>query len=237
MADLQPAPAETPTTSLRKGRIGVLGIVFFVIAAAAPLVGMTGAVPVAIVLGDGAAVPGAYLAVGIILLLFSVGYSAMSQHVTNAGAFFAYVGRGLGIDVGVGSAFISLMAYLTIQLAIYGFFGAVMAGQMSATFGIDWPWWIWCLLAWVVVLILSVISVDVGAKLLGVLLTIELLSLVITALAVFVKGGPGGIDFAASFAPNNILVGGITGSAGIALSILFPKNSIICCRISCGAAR
>ena len=33
--------------------IGVLGIVFFVIAAAAPLVGMTGAVPVAIVLGNG----------------------------------------------------------------------------------------------------------------------------------------------------------------------------------------
>ena len=32
MADLQPAPAETPETSLRKGRIGVLGIVFFVIA-------------------------------------------------------------------------------------------------------------------------------------------------------------------------------------------------------------
>ncbi|MGI9197790.1 MAG: APC family permease, partial [Candidatus Nanopelagicales bacterium] len=123
MADLQPAPAETPTTSLRRGRIGVIGIVFFVIAAAAPLVGMTGAVPVAIVLGNGAGVPGAYLAVAIILLLFSVGYSAMSQHVTNAGAFFAYVGRGLGINVGVGSAFISLMAYLTIQLAIYGFFG------------------------------------------------------------------------------------------------------------------
>ena len=96
MADLQPAPAETPETSLRKGRIGVIGIVFFVVAAAAPLVGMTGAVPVATVLGNGAGVPGAYLVVAFILLLFSVGYSAMSQHVTNAGAFFAYVGRGLG---------------------------------------------------------------------------------------------------------------------------------------------
>ena len=103
MADLQPAPPETPDTSLRKGRIGVIGIVFFVVAAAAPLVGMTGAVPVATVLGNGAGVPGAYLAVALILLLFSVGYSAMSQHVTNAGAFFAYVDRGLGINTGVGS--------------------------------------------------------------------------------------------------------------------------------------
>lgn len=223
MADLQPAPAETPETSLRKGRIGVLGIVFFVVAAAAPLVGMTGAVPVAIVLGNGAGVPGAYLAVAIILLLFSVGYSAMSQHVTNAGAFFAYVGRGLGINTGVGSAFVSLVAYLTIQLAIFGFFGAVMGGQMAAQFGIDWPWWAWVLIAWALVLILSVLSVDVGAKVLGVLLTLELLSLVVTAIAVFVKGGPQGVDFAASFAPNAVLAGGIAGTAGIALAFAFAS--------------
>ena len=44
MAELQPAPPETPETSLSKGRMGILGIVFFVVAAAAPLVGMTGAV-------------------------------------------------------------------------------------------------------------------------------------------------------------------------------------------------
>jgi amino acid transporter len=223
MANLQPAPPETPTTSLRKGRIGVIGIVFFVIAAAAPLVGMTGAVPVAIVLGNGAGVPGAYLAVAIILLIFSVGYSAMSQHVTNAGAFFAYVGRGLGINVGVGSAFISLMAYLTIQLAIYGFFGAVMGGMMAAQFGIEWAWWVWVLIAWALVLVLSVLSVDIGAKVLGVLLTLELLSLVITAIAVFVKGGPEGINLAASFSPVNVLAGGIGGTAGIALAFAFAS--------------
>ena len=223
MADLQPAPAETPETSLRKGRIGVLGIVFFVVAAAAPLVGMTGAVPVAIVLGNGAGVPGAYLAVAIILLLFSVGYSAMSQHVTNAGAFFAYVGRGLGISTGVGSAFVSLVAYLTIQLAIFGFFGAVMGGQMAAQFGIEWPWYVWVFIAWALVLILSVLSVDVGAKVLGVLLTLELLSLVITAIAVFVKGGPAPADFAASFSPTAVLAGGIAGTAGIALAFAFAS--------------
>ena len=223
MADLQPAPAETPETSLRKGRIGILGIVFFVVAAAAPLVGMTGAVPVATVLGNGAGVPGAYLAVALILLLFSVGYSAMSQHVTNAGAFFAYVGRGLGINTGVGSAFVSLVAYFAIQLAIFGFFGAVMAGQMNAQFGLDWPWWLWVFISWALVLVLSVLSVDIGAKVLGVLLTLELLSLVITAIAVFVKGGPQGVDFAASFSPTAVLAGGLAGTAGIALAFAFAS--------------
>src|SRR3954454_24106972 len=143
---LSPAPPETEATSLRAGRLGVVGIVFYVIAAASPLVGMTGALPVAVVLGNGAAVPGAYLAVGIVLLLFSVGYATMSQRVTNTGAFFAYVGRGLGIGPGVGSAYVSLVAYLAIQLAIFGFFGAVMAGQMQSSFDLDLSWWIWSLL-------------------------------------------------------------------------------------------
>ncbi len=56
--DLREAPGATPETSLRSGRLGTLGIVFFVVAAAAPLVGMTGAVPVAIAAGNGAGAPG-----------------------------------------------------------------------------------------------------------------------------------------------------------------------------------
>ena len=102
-APLAPAPTLDPDESLAKNRLGVIGIVFFVVAAAAPLVGMTGAVPVAIVLGNGAAAPGTYLVAGLVLLAFSVGYSAMSHQVTNTGAFFAYVGRGLGIVPGVGT--------------------------------------------------------------------------------------------------------------------------------------
>lgn len=47
--------ANDSSNSLRKGRLGVAGIVFFVVAASAPLVGMTGAVPVAMLLGNGAA--------------------------------------------------------------------------------------------------------------------------------------------------------------------------------------
>ncbi|MGD9957025.1 MAG: APC family permease, partial [Candidatus Nanopelagicales bacterium] len=224
MTQLQPPPQETPETALHHGRLGVLGIVFFVVAAAAPLVGMTGAVPVAIVLGNGAAAPGAYVAVGLILLLFSVGYAAMAGKVTNVGAFFAYVGRGLGVVPGVGSAFVSLVAYLAVQLAVYGFFGGVVAGQMAEKFGIEWSWWVWVLIAWAIVLGLSVLSVDVGAKLLGVLMSLELLSLIVTAFAVFFSSSrPEPLDLAASFAPSNILAGGLTGSAGIALAFAFAS--------------
>ncbi|GAA1336220.1 APC family permease [Arthrobacter roseus] len=215
-------PSEESTTELRRGRLGVIGVVFFVVAAAAPLVGMTGAVPIAIVLGNGAAAPGAYLAVGLTLLLFSVGYAAMSQRVTNAGAFFAYIGRGLGKNLSLGSAFVSLIAYISIQLAIFGFFGGLMAGQMGAL-GLELPWWLWSLIAWAIVTVLSLASVDVGAKVLGILMLLEVLSLVITAVAILIDGGPEGYNFAASFSPSAILAGGLAGSAGIAFAFAFAS--------------
>jgi amino acid transporter len=209
-------------SSLKKGRLGVLGIVFFVVAASAPLVGMTGAVPVAMLAGDGAAAPGAYLAVGLVLLLFSVGYTAMAHKVTNTGAFFAYVGRGLGVKAGVASAFISIVGYITIQLAIYGFFGAILSGQMAAL-GLDMPWYVWTIIAWVLVTALSLLSVDVGAKVLGALMILELLSLLITAVAILANGGPEGWNIGASFAPDQIFAGGFGGGAGIAIAFAFAS--------------
>jgi amino acid transporter len=216
--------AAPPEESLAQGRLGVVGIVFFVVAAASPLVGMTGAVPVAIVAGNGAGAPGAYLAAGLVLLVFSVGYAAMSHAVSNTGAFFAYVGRGLGMVAGVGSAFVSLLAYLAIQLAIFGFFGALAAGQFEAELGIDLSWWVWALIAWAVVLVLSLLQVDIGAKVLGTLMLLEVASLVLLAVVVIAKGGgPDGLDLGASFSPSNVLAGGFSGSAGIALAFAFAS--------------
>ncbi len=205
--------------ALKKGRLGILGIVFFVVAASAPLVGMTGAAPAAMGIGNGAAVPGTYLLVGLILLVFSVGFTRMSREVTNTGAFFAYVGRGLGKEAGVGSAFASLVGYITIQLAIYGFFGGAVAMTLPGTL----PWYGWAILGWLLVTALSLLSVDVGAKLLGVLLILELLSLVVMSIGIFAKGGPEGLNFAASFSPDAIFVGGFVGGAGIAIAFAFAS--------------
>ena len=67
----------------------------------------------------GTAVVGATTMIfAIILLLFSVGYSAMSQHVTNAGAFYAYVSQGLSRALGVGSSLIALVAYNMMQIGV-----------------------------------------------------------------------------------------------------------------------
>ena len=142
----------------------------------------------------------------------------MSHRVTNAGAFFTYIGRGLGPRAGLASAFVSIIAYLTIQLAIYGFFGGLMSVQVGVL-----PWWGWCAASWVLVTLLTLCQVDVGAKLLGVLLVLELSCLLVTAVTILIQGGPEGLNFAASFSPSAILAGGLTGSAGIALAFAFAS--------------
>jgi amino acid transporter len=221
MTSSTPAVA-AEASGLRRGRLGVIGIVFFVVAASAPLIGITGAVPVAMLLGNGAAVPGAYLAVGLTLLLFSVGYATMSRSMTNSGAFFAYVGKGLGVNAGVAAAFAAVLAYVTVQLAVYGFFGVVVSGFAGAL-GVDLPWYVWSLLVWVIVTALSLLSVDIGAKVLGVMLVLELLVLIIAAVAILANGGPEGWNLGASFSPDQVFAGGFAGTAGIALAFAFAS--------------
>jgi amino acid transporter len=209
---------ETPDTTLRRGTLGLLGIIFFVVAASAPLAGMTGAFPVAVALGNGAGAAGMYVFVGLILLIFSVGYATMSHYVTNTGAFFAYVGRGLGIIPGVGSAFVSVLAYLMVQWAVIGFIAFQMKLQFSAKFGIEAEWWIYALAIVLIVYVLSALSVDIGAKFLGVLLVLEILALLVVGFAAIKDGGPDGPDFVASFSPSAVFTGGLFGGAGIAFA-------------------
>jgi len=173
-------------------------------------------------LGNGAAVPGAYLAVGITLLIFSVGYATMSRNMTNSGAFFAYVGKGLGVNAGVAAAFAALVAYITVQLAVYGFFGVVMSG-FATGFGLELPWYVWALLIWAVVTGLSLLSVEAGARVLGVALVLELLVLVIAGVAILANGGPEGWNIGASFNPTEVFAGGFAGTAGIALAFAFAS--------------
>ena len=99
-----------------------------------------------------------------------------------------------------------------------------MRSQMDAELGIDLPWWVWSLIAWAIVLALSAFSVDVGAKVLGVLMLIELASLV-ARLAGGLRPGrrPEGVELGASFAPANIFVGGSPAPAGIALAFAFAS--------------
>lgn len=191
--------ASAGTGQLRRNALGVAAITFFVVSAAAPLTAVAGGYPIAMLLGNGAGVPAAVVLVTLILLVFSVGYTAMARHIANAGSFFAFTSRGLGGVAGGAAAYIALLAYNTMQIGLYGLFGAVTAGTLAG-YGIELPWWVWSLIALAIVGLLGYRQIDLSAKVLAVLVILEYVAVVILDLAIVGKGGAAGIEFS-SFTP------------------------------------
>ncbi|GHF70814.1 amino acid transporter [Amycolatopsis bartoniae] len=212
------SPADSGHTL--RGSIGIPGIVFLVVAAAAPLTAIGGALPVMLAISNGPGVPLAYLAVAVVLLLFSVGYATMSHHVVDTGAFYAYVTRGLGTTPGLGAAGLALLAYTAIQAAVYGLAATTLRGIITHYGGPEIPWWVLAAVLLLIVAALGYRSIDVGARVLGVMLVLEMGVLTVLAATILVRGGPGGYS-ATSFAPSTFF----HGAPGIA--IMFAVASFI----------
>ncbi|MEK6423577.1 MAG: APC family permease [Burkholderia gladioli] len=200
------AMESTPSTELRKGALGLGFIVFFVVSAAGPLVAIAGGFPIGIMLGNGAGTPALLVATVAILLLFSAGYTAMARHVTNAGGFYAFTARGLGGTAGGAAAWLALLGYNTMQIGLYGMFGAVTAGLMQAHAGIVAPWWCYSLLALASIAVLGYRQIDLSARVLSLLVMGEYLVVLVLDIAILRHGGAHGVSLA-SFTPHAFLSG------------------------------
>ncbi|MGC0417473.1 APC family permease [Embleya sp. AB8] len=189
------AAAPAPTARLERGAIGTGDLVFFVVAAAAPLTVMAGVAPVSIGMA-GRAAPLGYLISGLLLVVFATGFTAMSRYVRNAGAFYAYIGRGVGRPAGVGSAYVALLSYNAIGVGLLAAFGFFTANGFADLTGTHVDWWVWSLLGLIAVGVLGYLKVTLSAKVLGVVLVLEVLILLVFEVGVVAKGGgPNGLEF------------------------------------------
>lgn len=211
-----PIPAER----LAKNSVGLAHIVFFVVAAAAPLTAVVGASPAAFAFGNGAGVPGAFVLAGLLYLVFSVGFTAMSRHVGGAGAFYTYITQGIGKPAGVGGALMALVTYSAVQIAVYALFGVFMAGAI-APLGLDLPWWVWAYVVLLVVMVCGQRNIAFSGAILGVCMIAEIAILLLLDLGIlFSGGGPEGIGFT-SFAPATVF------SPGLGVALVFVVGSFI----------
>ncbi len=194
--------------TLKPNALGVLGILFFVLSGQAPLTGIAGAAPISIALGNGSGTPAAYVLAGAVILLFSVGFVAMGRHVVDAGAFYTYIGAGLGRSAGAGSAGVALFAYCVIQAAMYGLYGSIVAGLLADRAGVDLPWWVYTLVTMAVVQALGAAGIEMGARVLAVFVLAEFGVLLVFGVVTLLKGGgPEGLGAADSFSASAALEG------------------------------
>ncbi|MDZ5621140.1 APC family permease [Nocardioides sp. HM23] len=203
-------PPSSGATELAQGSLNVSHIVFMVMAAVAPAGGAVAILPLAIGLGVGVGTPGMYVFVMAIMLLFAVGFTKMVPYVHNAGAFFAYIVRGLGRPLGLAGAYIATTAYLALAAATAGAMGFFAAGSANTFFGIDLPWWVYTLAGLVGVFALGYRKITLAARVLGVALVLELIVIVVLDVAIIAQRGLGSLPMS-SFSPSEVFVPGVVG--------------------------
>jgi amino acid transporter len=198
--------AVSASRGLRRGVLGAGAITFFVISAAGPMVAVAGGAPVGMVFGNGAGMPAAYLVATAILLLFSVGYTAMARHIQSAGGFYAFTEAGLGRACGGAAAMIALFSYNAMQIGIYGMFGRAASALLSSLTGWEVAWWAPALAASAVVGLCGWRQIDISARILGVLVAAEYLCVLILDGLILWHGGAEGVS-ASPFGPSAFLAG------------------------------
>lgn len=189
---------------------------FTVLSFSAPLIAMTGTTPVVISIGNGIGAPVAYILAACLVLVFAVGFCAMTQRIERPGGFYAYISASLGKPLGLGCAFVAVFGYLTFLVGVYPLLGsatnAFVHGRLG---GSELPWWTWSSLGLVIVAVLGYYRINLSAKIIVVLLLAEVAIIAVFDGAVLLKGG-GGTGAALSTEPFTFHAFK-SGSTGVAL--------------------
>lgn len=209
------APATDSGNALQGGALGVRQVVFFVIAAAAPLGYAVGQMPLAIGRG-GVGAAGMFVVIGAILAVFAVGFVTMAKFVPRVGGMYLFVLEGLGRPMGIATAFLALVAYATASTGVIGVFAVFAQFSVSNLFGWDSsPWQLWAFVAVILMGALGVCGVELNARVLGIVLLAETAILVLVAVVITIKGGSEGLT-ATAFRPSEIF--GVSPGAALALA-------------------
>ncbi|MEA5455144.1 APC family permease [Sinomonas sp. JGH33] len=208
---------------LKQGAIGTRDIVFMLVSAAAPLTIVVGIAPLALAVG-GVGAPAIYVVAALGLGLFALGFMALTRHVLSYSGFYGYIVKTLGRVVGLGSGLTAWLSYNGLQIGLYGLLG-IQANLCVRSFtGIELPWWLYAVAAIGAVWFLGWRGIDVGARVVAVLLTLETVIVVIVAVAVLSQGGAHGVGLD-SFGPQAIFSPTFAAVLGLGFSAFMGFES------------
>jgi amino acid transporter len=179
--------AQTEVAKLRKGAVGLGGVLFLTLTGSAPITAMLLNTPIVVGSGQGIGAPAAFIVATVVLVIFSVGYVAMSRKKTTAGGFYSYISHGLGREIGFGAGFGSLVAYGVFEASLAGGF-AYFANLKLTSLGLHVGWAPLALGMVVLIGVLTYFDVSFSAKILAVGLVTEVLILLLFDAMLLAKG-------------------------------------------------
>jgi amino acid transporter len=224
--------ASNVAAALAQNKLGTTRVTQFALSAAATLTVVAGVFPTGYAVTGITGIPAAFVLLGIVVIVFCVGYNAMSRRISNAGAFYAYISQGVSRPAGVAAAWIALVCYNLLQVALYGIFGGIGAPILNSALHTNLPWWGWALIAWAVVAILGIAQVEFNGSVLGILMVAEVIVILIYCIA-FVAHPAGGVVTATTFLPSHLFVSGwgallviaVTGFVGFESAAFYSEEA------------
>lgn len=195
------------------GKLGVLQIAVIVIAFSAPLAVVSGYLAVVIALGNGLGAPISFLATGVVLIIFAVGFTELVKALPASGGFYVYITAGLGRPLGLAGTLVAVLSYFLLAAGTYAFLGLAASRFVAVQLhGPEIPWWVFVGVAWVLSAVLSYRELDTSAKVVAISIILEFTLMLAFDFYVGGTGGPEGYSLA-PFAISNV----ISGAPGIAL--------------------
>jgi amino acid transporter len=161
---------------LRGGSVGLVGVLFLTVTGSAPISAMLFNTPLAVGFGNGIGAPAGFIFATVVLTIFGVSYVAMARKVTTAGGFYSFISHGLNRELGMASGFAMVAAYSVFEVSLVGGF-AYFASLKAARYGWHVQWYWLGLIMIVLISILAYFDVRLSARVLGVALLCEIITL------------------------------------------------------------
>src|SRR6201999_1969943 len=184
-------------TDLRKGSVGLAGVLMQSVAQISPTLGIF----YTIAFNTGQAGQAAPL-------------TRLARYLPSAGGFYTYVSQGIGPRWGFMTGWLYAIMVTVVPAALAAFTGAVLHDELSSKYGFGLPWWVYALVILAVCLACAYRGIVISVRFLVTMSLFEIcvgLGLALTGVA---NPGPGGVN-AGGFNPANI-----HGSSGFFLAIV-----------------
>ncbi|GAB3087197.1 APC family permease [Micromonospora schwarzwaldensis] len=200
--------------ALQRGTVTPLGLRVVGATASAPLVVLVGGIVTTYAATGVVALPLVFVLVTAVVGLLAVGYAAMAGRVGHPAAYYGILAVGLGRRWGVAGGLVSLLAYNAIQISLYGLLGSVAAASLGGV------WWVWALVALVVVGWLGVHTIVTSTRVVAAVLLLSLLVVALFVVAGLGTPAAGEGSPWAGFSVSQLTVGGVGGACALCVAAL-----------------
>jgi amino acid transporter len=170
-------------TRLAYRSIGFWEALAMSVAAMGPLLGALGVAPL-IASQAGFSAPFIFVVCWIAMFIVAVTIARFSRVLPSAASIYTYISKGLGERAGFLSAWLSFMYYFAFEPLLLLAFGLFAESGFDFVFGISIPWWIWVIIGWAIVLLLSVVGIKLSMRVDLVLAVITDVTLLVVSIGV-----------------------------------------------------